>query len=82
MGNNHSCIINDKGQLFTFGHGANGRLGHNNEDSYTEPKLVDFFEKNNLKVLDAFCGDKYTLALTNDGDGKLINIKCVDFAQW
>ena len=44
-------------------------MGHNDgEKSHIEPKKIEFFVKNKLKVLDVVCGAKYTVALTHDGD--------------
>jgi len=50
MGENHSALITTNGELFTWGNGESGALGHNNDKTYVEPRLVEFFVKNNLKV--------------------------------
>jgi len=36
--------ILDKGQLFTFGCGDYGVLGHGNTQNQYKPKLVDYFQ--------------------------------------
>ncbi len=55
----------DEGDLYTFGTGTNGALGHNDgEKNHLQPKLVEFFKKNNLKVIDVAVGQSHTVALT------------------
>ena len=69
MGIYHSAFITGNGELYTFGHGVHGVLGHNDGDTnHLAPKLVEFFPKNNLKVVDVVCGEAYTMCLTSDGD--------------
>jgi len=69
MAGSHTAVITNEGDLYTFGTGTNGALGHNDaEKNHTAPKLVEFFKKNNLKVIDVACGQHHTIALTDDGD--------------
>lgn len=42
-------------------------LGHNTKEGAKTPKPVDFFTKNNLKVVDVSVGSRHTLALTDNG---------------
>lgn len=57
--------IKAEGDLYTFGRGAYGALGHGEKKfTYTKPKIVQFFKKHNLKVVDAACGERFTLAVT------------------
>ena len=39
----HCAAVTDVGLLFTWGTGADGALGHGNEDDVLEPKLVETF---------------------------------------
>jgi len=51
MGPNHSALITTNGEMYTWGNGGTGALGHNDDKSYDEPKLIEFFKKNSLKVV-------------------------------
>lgn len=69
MGPAHTAVITTEGDLYTFGSGQHGALGHNDgEVSHVRPKLVEFFKKNGLKVADVDIGEHHTVALTDDGD--------------
>ena len=58
-------IFLEKGELYTWGCGSYGALGHNDGDkNHINPKLVDFFSKNNLKVKDVALGESHSMALT------------------
>jgi alpha-tubulin suppressor-like RCC1 family protein len=69
MGPRHSGVVTEKGELYTFGTGNWGVLGHGNEDSvnFNKPKLVEYFAKNNIKVSKVCMGDFHTMALSEDG---------------
>ena len=74
-GGSHSACIGKSGELYTWGKGRYGRLGHGDSDDQTKPKLVQFF--NGMRVVYAACGsgDAQTMAVTEDdqvwswGDG-------------
>lgn len=68
LGPNHSALITSEGHLYTWGNGSSGQLGHNDDKSYEEPKLIEFFAKNNLEVQEVALGENHTVALTSDGD--------------
>jgi alpha-tubulin suppressor-like RCC1 family protein len=69
MGPRHSGVITENGELYTFGTGNWGVLGHGNEEavSHTEPKRVEYFHKNNIKIKKVSMGDFHTMALADDG---------------
>ncbi len=69
MGPRHSAVITEKGEMYTFGTGNWGVLGHGNEKNvpHTEPKLVEYFSKNNIKISKVCMGDFHTMALSDDG---------------
>jgi alpha-tubulin suppressor-like RCC1 family protein len=70
MGPRHSGVVTEDGNLYTFGNGNWGVLGHGDETSIKAemPKKVEFFEKNKIKIKKVCMGDFHTVALTETGD--------------
>ncbi|KAL1023407.1 hypothetical protein UPYG_G00040470 [Umbra pygmaea] len=74
-GGAHSACITASGELYTWGKGRYGRLGHGDSEDQLKPKLVDVLQGH--RVIDVACGsgDAQTLCLTDDdmvwswGDG-------------
>jgi len=66
----HHAVITKDGNLYTFGDGYKGILGHGNDLNipFNKPKLVSFFAYNNIKIKKVFLGDSHSMALTEDGD--------------
>ena len=51
-----------------MGNGADGKLGHGDTNNQDQPKMVEFFEKNNIKVKDAVAGERHTIVLSDKGE--------------
>ncbi|XP_063677273.1 E3 ubiquitin-protein ligase HERC2-like isoform X2 [Bolinopsis microptera] len=74
-GDGHSAVITSSGELYSWGLGTYGRLGHGDTKTYHKPKLVSAFR--GYKVVTVACGSKdaQTLAVTDNdqvwswGDG-------------
>ncbi|XP_076870833.1 LOW QUALITY PROTEIN: E3 ubiquitin-protein ligase HERC2 [Brachyhypopomus gauderio] len=74
-GGAHSACVTSSGELYTWGKGRYGRLGHGDSEDQLKPKLVDALQGH--RVIDVACGsgDAQTLCLTDDdmvwswGDG-------------
>nr|XP_014343905.1 PREDICTED: E3 ubiquitin-protein ligase HERC2 [Latimeria chalumnae] len=66
-GSTYSAAITDEGELYTWGRGNYGRLGHGSSEDQTTPMLVTGLK--GLKVIDVSCGsgDAQTLAVTENG---------------
>lgn len=63
----HSCAISDAGELFTWGVGFQGRLGHGSKDPCFVPvKVTGSLEGH--RVVDVSCGSFHTVALTETGN--------------
>lgn len=66
-GSSHSAAITSAGELYTWGLGEYGRLGHGDNFTQLKPKLVQALLGH--RVVEVACGsrDAQTLALTEDG---------------
>ena len=56
--------MNDKGDVFTWGYGRDGQLGHGDTTSQTIPKKVQIGEK----VSKVSCGGSHTAFLTEKNE--------------
>lgn len=68
LGPNHSALISESGNLYTFGSGTNGKLGHDNEDRLLTPTKIESLAKLELKIKDVAIGTHHTVILTTDGE--------------
>lgn len=64
-GTTYSAAITSNGELYTFGHGRFGKLGHGNSDDKSLPTIVAALKSH--KVIDVACGDSHTLCTTDQG---------------
>ncbi|XP_062847584.1 RCC1 domain-containing protein 1 [Trichomycterus rosablanca] len=55
-GSRHTTAITSTGDLYTWGWGQYGQLGHGSECSSDEPKVVEYFISSGLRVEDVVCG--------------------------
>jgi E3 ubiquitin-protein ligase HERC4 len=70
-GANHACLVHQSGQLYTWGLGVGGRLGHgfgenanSREDCGAPTVVVGLMSK---AVVKTACGHSHTMALTSRG---------------
>ena len=59
----HSACITRDGELFTWGHGDSGRLGHGDAKTEKVPKKVQSLEWLGLEAISISVGDKYNMVL-------------------
>lgn len=64
--------VTPDGKLYSTGYGAGGRLGLGGMDSMTSPTLVESMQHVFIKKVAVNSGGKHCLALTSDGDGKIV----------
>ncbi|XP_057578758.1 probable E3 ubiquitin-protein ligase HERC1 isoform X12 [Hippopotamus amphibius kiboko] len=62
-GYRHSASVTEDGELYTWGEGDFGRLGHGDSNSRNIPTLV----KDISNVGEVSCGSSHTIALSKDG---------------
>lgn len=69
VGPRHTGVVTKTGELYTFGSGNWGILGHGDESSvgFNEPKIVEYFAKNNIKIKKVCLGDYHSIALSESG---------------
>ena len=63
----YSVATCNKKNMYSWGCGNNGRLGHGNEHSLNLPKKIRFFEDNKISVKSFSCGDTH-IAIVNNTD--------------
>lgn len=59
-GEEHSALLTNEGEVFTFGYGMDGQLGHKERNNQNTPKKI-VFEKRIKKVS---CGGGHTGIVT------------------
>lgn len=57
LSDNHGAIVTEDGQVYTFGKGSYGALGHDNEKRQVTPTLIESLAKIDIKVSDAAVGE-------------------------
>ncbi|XP_036006079.1 probable E3 ubiquitin-protein ligase HERC6 isoform X1 [Fundulus heteroclitus] len=63
-GESHTAVLTKEGNVFTFGDGSHGQLGHNSTTKEVLPKLVDGLGGPASQIA---CGRHHTLVLTSSG---------------
>lgn len=62
----HVAVLTENGDLFTFGCGLRGQLGHGDVNSHEKPTLVEALA--GIKIIDVSCGGFSTIALSSFND--------------
>ena len=65
-GENHSLAACDNGEVYSWGYGQQGQLGHGSSSNEKLPKLVTFFTQRNVAVTQVAAGWRHSLALTTE----------------
>lgn len=63
----HSCALTGEGEVYTWGHGRGGRLGHGNEASQPEALLLTSLKLRRVLIKQLASGENHTMALSRDG---------------
>lgn len=62
-GSYHTAAITDAGELYSWGGGMYGKLGHGNESGHSRPCLVDALK--GVVLTQIACGSRHTIALSD-----------------
>lgn len=65
-GSRHTAAVTCAGDLYTWGWGDYGQLGHGAPQSSDQPLHVEYFTKEGLCVLDVVCGSWNTFVLASE----------------
>ncbi|XP_010683221.2 PH, RCC1 and FYVE domains-containing protein 1 [Beta vulgaris subsp. vulgaris] len=60
-GSHHVAVLTSKAEIFTWGKGTNGQLGHGDYEHRKVPTLVEFMKDNQVKSV--ACGSNFTAAI-------------------
>eukprot|EP00985_Skeletonema_marinoi_P026172 scaffold20062_cov158-Skeletonema_marinoi.AAC.3 len=66
-GSYHTAAVSSNGDLYTWGGGMYGKLGHGSESGHSTPRRVEALV--GLSVIDIACGSRHTAVVTNKGWG-------------
>ncbi len=66
-GETHSAAVTATGQVYTWGRGAFGRLGHGDREDQPRPRIVEALREKRIIQIACGHGDGHTLALAGDG---------------
>lgn len=67
MGQNHTLLLNNQGQLYGLGYGGNGAVGTGGTDQYDTPQKIKVGSEG-LPVVDYDAGKNYSVAVTSNGN--------------
>jgi len=67
VGNFHTLAISEKGQIYSWGSGDDGQLGHHDFLNQYQPKAIAIPEASDIKFTKVFAGERSSMALTTKG---------------
>lgn len=69
-GTDHTATISRRGQLFTWGLGNSGELGHEDGPTYIDtpfPRRAYLWQAETVRIVSVACGGSHTLAIAENG---------------
>eukprot|EP00736_Rhodelphis_marinus_P004719 Rmarinus@m.8043 len=66
-GRNHTLALTAAGDLFSWGSGSNGQLGHGGQELARVPSRIEFFARHGVNLVDMAAGDDFSIAIAEGG---------------
>lgn len=66
----HTILLTANHEIWSFGHGDSGRLGHGDNLTKKSPARIDQFTQSKLKPVAIAAGDKYNLILVDEREAQ------------
>ncbi|CAK4250697.1 unnamed protein product [Aphanomyces euteiches] len=66
-GSRHTLALTAQGDVYSWGWGQMGQLGHDNHKSLTLPTKIEYFADRNIQLVDISAGGCHSGAVTNTG---------------
>lgn len=66
-GDQHIAVLTAHGDVYTWGKGAFGRLGHGHDQDVIEPKVVAFLQQQRQHIVQVSCGFAFTGFVSETG---------------
>ena len=64
----HSMALTTDGNVYTWGHGRSGRLGHGDESTRPLPTIIDTFVSKCIRIKTISTAENHSLAISTTGD--------------
>lgn len=64
-GGKHCLALGSEGQVYSWGEGDDGKLGHGDRESYDQPKLIEALL--GTEIVDIACGGHHSAAISRNG---------------
>lgn len=65
-GAEHCLVLNYYHEVYSWGKGKQGRLGHGSESSQLTPKMIQYFAQNHVKVTQIAAGEQHSATITEN----------------
>lgn len=67
-GSRHALAVCTDGDVYSWGFGQNGRLGHGDQNLYAVPKIIEAFQlSDEQKIIEVAAGDSHSMARSKEG---------------
>jgi hypothetical protein len=76
LNSNHSLVLTEDGEVYSFGKGSNGRLGHGDYNTKTTPTLINEYQKGTAIENDARITIKEIMDAMNMTSEKVLSDIC------